>query len=239
MKIIRVGRCACALATAGLLIAPSVRAQTAPAIPQTVEDALHQMSDKAEVIFVGNVIAIRPHNLETMASGFVEIDFGVDQAIRGCTAGGNYTLREWAGLWAGNANRYKVGQHLLMMLHAPGPTGMSSPIGGIDGAIPILGGGAASLLSTAPTASQAPIVDLRRLGARLLHPVSYTLHAGMLPTLLTLSQQMSPVPVDELILDPIEAGTTNRGSVPVQQASIDTVVKLLTSWQKAPRYDVP
>jgi hypothetical protein len=137
-------------------------------------------------------------------------------------------------------HRYKVGQHLLMMLRAPGPTGMSSPIGGMDGAIPIRGGGATSLFSTTSAASQVPVVDLRWLGARLLHPVSYTLHAPMLPTPLTLSQQISPVHADELIADAttMEADNDNRASVPVQQAPVNTVVKLLASWQRTTHDDV-
>lgn len=207
------------------------------AIPQTVEDVLHQMSDKADIIFAGEVTAIRPHIAETTASGFVEIDFRVDQAIRG-TAGGTYALREWAGLWTGDAHRYKVGQRLLMMLHAPGPSGLSSPVGGMDGAIPIRGGGGASLLATASTVSSAPVADLRWLGAKLLHPASYRLQSLLPATPLTVAQQMAgPSSPDELVADPI-GSTADRASVPVQQASVDTVVKLLSSWQKAPQDDV-
>ena len=44
------------------------------------------------------------------ASGVVEVEFRVDQAVRGCAAGGTYVLREWAGLWAANDARYRVGQ---------------------------------------------------------------------------------------------------------------------------------
>jgi hypothetical protein len=106
--------------SASAQLTSSAGAASATAIPQTVEDVLHQMSDRADIIFAGEVIAIRPHTAETTSAGFVEIDFHIDQAIRGRTAGGSYVLREWAGLWTGDAHRYEVGQRLLMLLHAPG-----------------------------------------------------------------------------------------------------------------------
>lgn len=219
-----------------------VGAVPATAIPQTVEDVLHQMSDRADIIFAGEVTAIRPHTAETTSAGFVEIDFHIDQAIRGCTAGGNYVLREWAGLWTGDAHRYEVGQRLLMLLHAPGASGMSSPVSGMDGAIPIRGGGAASLRSTASTISSAPVVDLRWLGAKLLHSAGYTLQSVLPATPLTMMQQMASMAglksSDELIADSMNGEINNRASVPVQQASVDTVVKLLSLWQKAPHDDV-
>ena len=69
--------------------------------PATVEDALHEMSDAAGVIFAGQVTAVRRVAGVGGASGVVEVDFRVDNAVRGCVSGGTYTLREWAGLWAG------------------------------------------------------------------------------------------------------------------------------------------
>ena len=230
-----------------LMMASAVSAQAgaaanpgSAAIPETVEDVLHQMSDKADIIFAGQVTAIHLSDAGTAASGFVEINFRVDQGIRGCASRGSYTLREWAGLWADNPNRYEVGRRLLMMLRGPGASGMSSPVGGMDGAIPIRGGGAASLLSTASTVSQAPVADLRWLGARLLHSVSYRLSPVMSPTPLTLPQQAIEASDQNLtgraIADAItvdDSNSADRASVPVPQASVDTVVKLLTSWQKA------
>ena len=135
------------------------------------------MSDRADVIFIGQVVGVHPHDDAGAASGYVEIDFRVDQAIRGCTAG-TYVMREWAGLWAGDARRYQPGQRLLMMLHAPGPSGMSSPVGGMDGAIPIRGLASASPLATAASNPTAPVADLRWLGAKILRSQSYTLALG-------------------------------------------------------------
>ena len=136
--------------------------------PETVVDILHELSEKADIIFAGQVLAIRHPD-----SGVVEVEFRVDQAIRGCTAGSPYILREWAGLWAGDSQRYRVGQRLLMLLHAPSAAGMSSPVGGLDGAIPIRQGGVANPSAEVATPPQPPYVDLRWLGAKLTHAVSY------------------------------------------------------------------
>jgi hypothetical protein len=220
-----------------VMIAASAQTLTATgsgavAAAQNVEDVLHQMSDEADVIFVGQVVAIRPHDGDGMGAGFVEVDFQVDQAIRGC-AGGAYAMREWAGLWSGNAYRYQVGQRLLMMLRAPGVGGMSSPVDGLDGAIPIRGVADASPLAEAVTNAPAPIADLRWVGAKVVHPVSYVLQAPLSPAPLTAGQQAdySGNPIVNPIVSTDDG--SSRASTPAQQATVDTVVKLLTSWKKA------
>ena len=180
--------------------------------PQTIEDALHQMSDAAGVIFTGEVTAVRQRAGESGASGVVEIDFRVDDAIRGCTAGATYTLREWAGLWAANDARYRVGQRLLMLLHAPGAGGMSSPVGGTDGAIPLRATAAAPLATSASTAATPPIADLRWVGTRLERSVVYANSQVVTGT----SQQLAA-----------------DASTAAQQAPVTVVVQMLRSWQQA------
>jgi hypothetical protein len=215
----------------------SANAPTGVATAKSVEDVLHQMSDRADVIFVGQVVAIRSHQDRGVASGAVEVDFRVDQAIRGCTVG-TYVLREWAGLWAGDAHRYQPGQRLLMMLHAPGASGMSSPVGGMDGAIPIRGVADASQLDAASASAPLPIADLRWLGAKIVHSQAYTLQAELSPTPVTMTQQMARpgtlVAPGELIVTPIASAedSSSHFSTPAQQAAVTTVVRLLTSWQK-------
>jgi hypothetical protein len=161
-------------------LAPA-RAQTVgEAIPPASEDALHAMTQMAAVIFAGQVVAIR---LPERAGGVVEIDFAVEDAIRG-VSGGTYALREWAGLWAARNEPFRVGQRYLMLLHAPGRAGLSSPVGGVDGAIPILGGGerAAGL-----AAADGRVVDLRWIAARAAREVSYAAEPVARPTSQTLA----------------------------------------------------
>jgi hypothetical protein len=225
------------LVIAALMMVPFVYCQIAPvAEPETVVDVLHQMSDKADVIFAGQVVAIRRPN-----SGVVEIEFRVDQAIRGCTAGTPYFLHEWAGLWPGDNQRYSVGQRLLMLLHAPSAAGVSSPVGGLDGAIPIRQGGAAS--TDAGTPRQPPFVDLRWLGAKVPRTVSYSSEptraekaARASSLLLAQPQTRRMVAASSMIgTDPVASTSGNGqsgGSVASQQASVDAVIGMLTAWQK-------
>ena len=209
--------------------------------PATVEDALHEMSDAAGVIFAGQVTAVRRVAGVGGASGVVEVDFRVDNAVRGCVSDGTYTLREWAGLWAGGNARYRVGQRLLMMLRAPGASGMSSPVGGMDGAIPIRGveseiatgsvtvagatvsggsvpGGEVGSPVAAPLVS---MVDLRWVGTRMLRgsAVASGTSAGV-----------------GMVSGPsVGAGGSGGASVSVaaQGASVDTVMGMLGSWEVA------
>lgn len=150
-------------------------AQTSPTDPaQSIEDALHQMSDQAGVVFVGEVTAIRHISGANGASGVVEIEFRIDQAVRGCTSGGTYILREWAGLWAAGDQRYHVGQHLLMLLHTPGPTGISSPVGGMSGAIPLRGADVAPSATDASTSHLSAVADLRWVATKIQRPTVYS-----------------------------------------------------------------
>lgn len=136
--------------TAGLalcLAAPPVSfAQSTP--PQTTEDALRALTDAAGVVFSGTVTAVRR---PAERGGIVEIDFAVADALRGVSSS-NYTLREWAGLWQANDEPFRPGQRYLMLLHTPNAAGLSSPVGGSDGAIPIQGSGLAAA-SSATTVS--------------------------------------------------------------------------------------
>jgi hypothetical protein len=230
-----------ALSIAALLTVLLVRGQVAPAEPvvqpQTVVDVLHQLSDKADVIFAGQVLTIR-----RPSDGVVEVEFRVDQAIRGCTAGSPYVLREWAGLWAGDNERYRVGQRLLMLLHAPSAAGMSSPIGGLDGAIPIRQAGA----TMAPeddvlTPPQPPYVDLRWLGARLTHAVSYqsepVVAAKPVDSQPSFYSQLAGHGIASnsisglVAIKPVfDNASGSEASVPAQQASVNAVMGMLSVW---------
>jgi hypothetical protein len=231
-----------ALAIAALLMDSLAHGQVAPAASptqqQTVVDVLHQLSDKADVVFAGQVVAIRRPN----DTSWVEVEFRVDQAIRGCSVGTPYVLREWAGLWTAGNQRYRVGQRLLMLLHAPSASGMSSPVGGLDGAMPIRQGGMAAQAMDSSTAPQLPFVDLRWLGARLPHVVSYRSEpapAAKPDDLPLLTQPTAHVAASGSVIGaaPITAMPGNVSasdvSVPAQQASVDAVIGMLTTWQKA------
>jgi hypothetical protein len=181
------------------------------------------MSDLAGIIFVGEVTAIRQKAGQQGASGIVEIDFRVDQAVRGCTAGATYTLREWAGLWQAGDQRYRTGQRLLMMLHAPGPAGISSPVNGMNGAIPVVPAASSSpMRATADAATPSPVADtpepvadLRWIAAQLARPAPFTASANQV-TAQSLSSTLSA--------ETLQAA---------QQTPLPAVVQMLSSWQQA------
>jgi hypothetical protein len=189
---------------------------TLPAPPSTVELALHTMSDAAGVIFTGEVVRVLRAGGEDGSLGSVEIEFQVENAVRGCTSGDHYVLREWAGLWGAAEVRYRVGQRMLMLLRTPGPSGYSSPVGGMDGAIPLRGvasdlaGG--SLVSGASAAPAVEMVDLRWVGAQVVRPAA------------PLTGDVSAASVD------VGAGST--GSIATQGASVDAVLGMLGAWER-------
>jgi hypothetical protein len=146
---------------------------TATAVPQSTAAALARMAALAGVIFAGQVTAVRrpigyAGSPQSAAEGVIEVEFRVDAAVRGARAGSVFVLKEWAGLWAGGIDRYQVGERLLMFLHAPNAQGMSSPIDGMDGAVPLEGNGTAPGARDAFTTAGTWMVDLRWLQAQVL-----------------------------------------------------------------------
>ena len=224
--------------------APSI-AQTAPATPPaTTEDALHAMAQQAAVIFAGQVVGVRRVSGRDGATGVVEIEFAVEDAVRG-VSGGSYTLREWAGLWAGGDPPFRAGQRYLMLLHAPSAGGLSSPVGGMDGAIPIVVGPA----ERAEPALAEPgrgtrlgdsvdlrTVDLRWVATRVVRPVSYV--AGVAhPTALPVGVRAEAVAESDVADGPLCGGAVlpEGGAIApaAQDAGYATVLTLLRSWASA------
>jgi len=125
------------------------------AVPDaSVAAALRSLASRSGVVFEGRVTAIRP------VGGVVEIVFRVEQPLLG-DVGPVYTLREWGGLWAAGQSRYMVGERIAVFLHAPGKAGLSSPVDGMEGILPVV----------QVSADSEPLLDVRRLAARVLRPV--------------------------------------------------------------------
>lgn len=168
MNIARSARILLAALAPLLLYAAAAHAQL-PAPPATTEDALHQMFDQAGIVFTGQVTAIRHIASVNDSSGVVEVDFAVENAFRGSTSSGIYTLREWAGL-APNADAiFTVGRRYLVLLHAPGPSGLTSAVGGSDGIIPILPVNGAASATTPDAIGLAAQASLARISDSPAH----------------------------------------------------------------------
>ena len=159
---------------------PAAIIQPSGGVSRTADALIEQMSVAAGVIFAGQVTAVRrPTGFagsgQDAAEGIVEIDLRVDQSLRGPRAGAIYTLREWSGLWAGCSARYKIGQRLLLFLYPPDAHGLSAPVHGPEGAIPLRGSGVAPGSDDATTSAAEWLVDLRWLRAQALRKRSYGL----------------------------------------------------------------
>jgi hypothetical protein len=178
-----------------LALALSAQAACGQTPPQSSDEALRAMEQMAGVIFAGQVIAVRRQAGSDGATGVVEIEFTVDDAVRG-VSGGSYTLREWAGLWPAGDEPFRVGERFLMLLHATSAAGLSSPVGEMDGAIPIRGGGTAPALAGAPatiasaqavgagdaTGADGLVVDMRWVQTRVVRPLAYRAESVARPT---------------------------------------------------------
>ena len=111
----------------------SLEAQGLPEPPSSLEDALHSLYQRAQVVFTGEVTSVE------RTGDAVVVTFRVEDGIRGAASGSSYALREWAGLWADDPARYVVGERRLMLLHANSVCGFASPAGGVSGAIRLHG----------------------------------------------------------------------------------------------------
>jgi hypothetical protein len=170
----------------------------AGAVPAaSVAGVLRSMASRAGVVFVGHVQRIVPEG------DVVEVDFQVEQPVLGVAAG-PYVAREWAGRWTGGQQRYRLGQRAMFFLHAPGASGLSSPVDGMMGVVPVIpmGGKAGAL------------VDVRWLATRVKRAVGEPL-VGSNASAITLADATDVVSKwqvqrPEPVLYPMPGGTTPR-----------------------------
>ncbi len=202
---------------------------TAPEEAATVDAVLQGMVGRARVIFLGTVLEVRRASAgEGSGAGVVEVVFTVDRGLRGASTGSRYVLREWAGLWAGNDDRYRVGQRRLMLLHAPGAGGLSSPVDGMDGAIPILPG---------QDARSEPLVDLRWVATRVSRgPVQYRAERPRIPRARPMAEVLHlPGEVTPVVETDVGTATSEHKSVAAEYASVSSIVTAILAWQAGSR----
>jgi hypothetical protein len=111
---------------------------------------LRGLASRAGVVFVGQVEKIEPKD------GVVETTFTVEQSVLG-VVGGSYVMREWAGRWTGGQQHFRLGQRAMFFLYAPGVAGLSSPVDGMEGMVPVLA-----------TEESGPVLDVRWLASRVV-----------------------------------------------------------------------
>lgn len=146
-------RVAAALALHETVIAePFLPPTEAPAAD--VASVMRSLTSRAGVIFVGQVEKIQPNG------GVVDIVFTVQQRVAG-ELGATYTLREWSGRWSGGQQHFTVGERAMVFLYPPNAAGLSSPVDGMSGVVPLVPMGADS----------DPLLDVRFLATRVERPI--------------------------------------------------------------------
>src|SRR5579872_5971207 len=132
------------------LLPPTIRPGSSP--PQHATP----LTPNAGYIFAGTVKSINRTAPKKNTVGTVQINFHVDQGMRGVRTGQALTVREWAGLWS-SGERYRVGERVLLFLYPPSKLGLTSPVQGALGRFNIGSDGRIG-------------VDPRRTGCCALHP---------------------------------------------------------------------
>jgi hypothetical protein len=171
---------------------------------------LRSLASRAGIVFVGQVESIQPNG------GVMEIVFNVQQQVIG-EVGDTYTLREWSGRWSGGQERYRKGQRAMVFLYAPNAAGISSPVDGMAGVVPLvpMGADAEPLLDVRWLATRVerhvgePIVDAETGGVSLSEAL--TIVAGgeqappREPVRRPLPVGLRPHPVKTLVVSPEQA----------------------------------
>jgi hypothetical protein len=83
-------------------------------------------------IFAGTVKSVERIAPKGNGVAIVQINFHVDQAMRGVRTGQTLVVREWAGLWE-SGERYRPGERVLLFLYPPSKLGLTSPVRGPTG----------------------------------------------------------------------------------------------------------
>ncbi len=109
-----------------------------------------QLSRRAGMIFAGTVLApaIQPvtnriAKTDQLALGTspgtppaTQLSFYVDEAIAGVKQGQLLTIHEWSGALSGQ-RPMRQGEHFLLFLYPPSRLGLTSPVGGSLGQVPL------------------------------------------------------------------------------------------------------
>jgi hypothetical protein len=80
-------------------------------------------------IFAGTVKSVERLAPKGNGVATVEINFHVDQGLRGVRTGQMLAIREWAALWE-SGESYRLGERVLLFLYPPSKLGLTSPVQG-------------------------------------------------------------------------------------------------------------
>jgi hypothetical protein len=96
----------------------------------STQDLLTQMVKRSSVIFAGGVYAVQSPQDKP---GVSDIYLRVDQSVRGVDTGKGFVLR----LPQAEGQSFHQGDHFFLLLGAPDASGLSQPVGGLLGILPV------------------------------------------------------------------------------------------------------
>ena len=108
---------------------------TRPVIPVAIPPGLthpqppRPVTQSSGYIFAGTVKSVERVAPKGNGVGVVEINFHVDQGLRGVRTGQMLAIREWAALWE-SGESYRLGERVLLFLYPPSKLGLTSPVQG-------------------------------------------------------------------------------------------------------------
>ena len=108
---------------------------TRPVIPVVIPPGLvhpqhpRPVTQSSGYIFAGTVKSVERVAPKGNGVATVQINFHVDQGLRGVRTGQMLAVREWAGLWESGEN-YRLGERVLLFLYPPSKLGLTSPVQG-------------------------------------------------------------------------------------------------------------
>jgi hypothetical protein len=108
---------------------------TRPVIPVVIPPGLvhpqhpRPVTQSSGYIFAGTVKSVERVASKGNGVATVQINFHVDQGLRGVRTGQVLAVREWAGLW-GSGENYRLGERVLLFLYPPSKLGLTSPVQG-------------------------------------------------------------------------------------------------------------
>ena len=102
------------------------------------------LTQSSGYIFVGTVQSVERAAPKGNGVATIQINFHVEQGMRGVRSGQTLAIREWAGLWE-SGERYRAGERVLLFLYPPSKLGLTSPVRGPLGRFRIGSGGQVAL----------------------------------------------------------------------------------------------
>jgi hypothetical protein len=194
---------------------------------------LQQMAGQAGEIFVGRVVEIHlmgdsSRNFPDWpdGAGLVSITLQAEDCVLGCATGQLVQMREWAALWRGQPHRYTPGQRALWFLYPPNAAGVSSPVNGMLGVLPVKSTVAHSSSTETANAETAagqsvPQVDLRWVQTAVLTNRTQVAAGAVIH------------PLGEVGLVPTAATTESTSEIETPTAPLTAVMGVLHAFAEA------